>query len=185
MKNINNPGVIENSEIIYKALASETRKEILKRLCDKPSRPVDLSKELEKDRSTIIEHLKTLSQAGLVERMEREGHKWIFYRLSSAGQLLFPNKKKRVLYIAIATLALIGAFLSMFAYVQQPIGVESAAGQYLQKALTVQESRVSVGTQSEDIYLYATGILLMLFAAAALQAIIKRDNELVIPKAKN
>ncbi len=101
---------------IDEVLASDTRREILERLSEKNHRPADLSRELRKDKSTIVEHLEKLRQAGLVERLERDGHKWVFYRLSRDGESFFPNRKRRLVFLAVALLSLAGAMLSLFAY---------------------------------------------------------------------
>lgn len=173
------------SEKVSEALSSETRKKIMRRLMEKPRRPADLSRELEKDRSTIIGHLKVLSDAGLVERTEREGHKWIFYRLSPAGQSLFPNQRRRIIYIAIAVLSLVGAFLSMLAYLEQPApGRMLAAGeQYTQKAVAAPEAEAAEQAPGPNsTYIYAALALLVVFLVAAVQALIRKGDELAAPK---
>jgi len=129
---------MEKEPAVQEVLASETRKDILKRLCERNYRPADLSRELEKDRSTITEHLKALSNAGLVERIERDGHKWIFYKLSNYGQALFPNQRRRVIYMALTFVALFGAMGSLLMHMSQS-GIQGPAqfayGDYSEKGV--------------------------------------------------
>jgi len=68
-----------------KALAADTRLDILKSLGKRRKMPSELSKELSLAPSTIIEHLNRLEEAGLVRR-EETGHKWIYYNLTEKGE---------------------------------------------------------------------------------------------------
>lgn len=176
-------------------LASETRKGILERLSEKNRRPSDLSRELGKDKSTIVEHLEKLRQAGLVERLEREGHKWIFYRLSKNGEAFFPNRKKRVIFIVLAMVSLAGALLSFLAYMGQPFGgisdegaraadmAKQAEGQGALAAAPLQEN-AQPAQPGNEVYLYAAAALLTVFIVAILQFALAKANELAAPKGK-
>ncbi|MDD5337619.1 MAG: winged helix-turn-helix domain-containing protein [Candidatus ainarchaeum sp.] len=197
---------MENEPEVSEVLASETRKDILKRLCERNYRPSDLSRELEKDRSTITEHLKALTDAGLVERIEREGHKWIFYKLSNYGQALFPNQRRRVIYMALTLVAILGAMGSLLMHMESGLGQEitgrQATDAYVQKGAPGSEiisgsavpmalgnysgenaSRVQEGQLADgSVYLYAALAFLVLGLIAAIQLAVKKGNELVIPK---
>lgn len=70
-----------------KALAADTRLEILKSLSKRRKMPSELSKELSLAASTVIEHLNRLEEAGLIRR-EETGHKWIYYQLTDKGESL-------------------------------------------------------------------------------------------------
>lgn len=184
-------------------LESVTRKEILKLLAERNHRPSDLSRELGKDKSTIVEHLEMLRQGGLVERIEREGHKWIFYALSKNGQAYFPNRSKRVIYIAFAMLSLLGALFTFFSYMQ-PLASEqvfnaTAAGNLgeadtlVSKAPSptqqqVQETQPAQTRQfaqpDNSVYLYAGIALMAVFLAAAAQALLLKASEFVPPRMK-
>ncbi|VVC01834.1 Bacterial regulatory protein, arsR family [uncultured archaeon] len=185
------------------ALASDTRKDILKLLAEKNHRPSDLSRELGKDKSTIVEHLETLRQAGLVERIEREGHKWIFYCLSKNGQAYFPNRQKRVIYIAMAMLSLIGAMLTFFAYVQPAAQggiLASGSPETASKDFNAPPAPLRTGqpegapataapgqpaaVPNNDIYLYAGVALLAVFLAALAQALLVKVGEFIPQRAK-
>ena len=126
---MDNPHGIEG-DLEERVLSSDTRKQILKYLAEKNHRPSDLSRELGKDKSTIVQHLDILGSAGLVERIERDGHKWVFYKLSRKAEVLFPNHRRRAAFFIVALFSLLGALMSMSAYVQPMQGfglMESAS----------------------------------------------------------
>jgi len=76
---------------IIKSLSSETRVDILKALAKRRKMPTELAKELGMAPSTIVEHLKELEGAGLVNRQQTQ-HKWIYYELTDKGSELFSPK---------------------------------------------------------------------------------------------
>lgn len=163
-----------------KALASETRKEIMVLLAGKNHRPSDLSRELGKDKSTIVEHLELLREAGLVERIEREGHKWIFYGLSKNGEAYFPNRKKRIIYLALAMLSFIGAIISGFMQIQsqQPQIQESAEALMAAKAVAADEQA------GANAYGYVTVIAALLFLLSITMFARTKENKLVLKTEK-
>lgn len=71
---------------VHKALSSETRIGILNDLSDVERIPTDLSSRLGKSKATISEHLERLVEAGLVEKMEVPGKKFVYYRITSRGK---------------------------------------------------------------------------------------------------
>jgi len=87
-----------------KALAADTRLDILKSLGKRRKTPSELSKELDLATSTVIEHLTKLEEANLVRR-EETGHKWIYYNLTPKGENLvkprYPVQFVLVLSISI------------------------------------------------------------------------------------
>jgi DNA-binding transcriptional ArsR family regulator len=74
-----------------KALAADTRLDILKSLCKRRKMPSELSKEMGLATSTVTEHLNRLEDAGLIRR-EETGHKWIYYNLTEKGSSLVRPK---------------------------------------------------------------------------------------------
>jgi DNA-binding transcriptional ArsR family regulator len=70
-----------------KALAADTRLDILKSLGKRRKMPSELSKELNLATSTVVEHLDKLEEADLIKR-EETGHKWIYYSLTDKGSAL-------------------------------------------------------------------------------------------------
>ena len=67
-----------------KALAADTRIDILKSLQKRRKMPSELAREFNLAPSTITEHLKILESIRLVER-KHTGHKWIYYQLTERG----------------------------------------------------------------------------------------------------
>ncbi|MEM4347960.1 MAG: winged helix-turn-helix domain-containing protein [Candidatus Anstonellaceae archaeon] len=75
-----------------RAFESGTKAEILRQLFEADRIPTDLSARLGKSKSTITEHLEELVREGMVERIERPGKKFVFYRLTSKGRQLLLRK---------------------------------------------------------------------------------------------
>ncbi|MBI4015442.1 MAG: winged helix-turn-helix transcriptional regulator [Candidatus Aenigmarchaeota archaeon] len=91
-----------------KALASESRLNILKNLSERRKMPAELQKSLGLSGSTIIEHLNILEKNSLVKRVET-GHKWVYYELTEKGQSLikprFPTQ-----FVIVLALGVVFAF---------------------------------------------------------------------------
>src|SRR5881296_2166555 len=100
----------------FKALASDVRVGILKRLDTRRETVTDLSNLLSLSKPTLLEHLEKLQSAGLVKRVD-EGRKWIYYELSDKGRkILHPERVAITLVLGLAVaLAAIGAFLVLSA----------------------------------------------------------------------
>lgn len=107
-------------EELFKALVSDTRREIVRTLSNGDRTPTDLSRTLKKSKSTIVEHLEKLMKAGLVEKIERPGHKWVFYSLTRKGESYVSKKSQRlVIILSMVFLSLIGGSLSLVSYLSQ------------------------------------------------------------------
>lgn len=102
-----------------KALAADTRLEILKSLSNRRKTPSELSKELKLAVSTITEHLNKLEKAGLINRKDT-GHKWIYYELTSKGSSLVKPRYP-VEFVLMLSLGLIFIFLGVFRYFSIPM----------------------------------------------------------------
>src|SRR5207245_7251314 len=86
----------------FKALASDVRVGILKRLDVRRETVTDLSGLLNLSKPTLLEHLEKLQAAGLVKRID-EGRKWIYYALSDKGRkILHPERAAITLALAAA-----------------------------------------------------------------------------------
>ena len=99
----------------FRALASDVRVEILKRLDARRETVTDLSTLLTLSKPTLLEHLEKLQSAGLVKRVD-EGRKWIYYALTDKGRkILHPERVAITLALASAVvLVAIGAFYGLF-----------------------------------------------------------------------
>jgi DNA-binding transcriptional ArsR family regulator len=110
----------------FKALASETRLDILKALDGKKMGLTAISNVTKLHKVTLHEHLEKLTEAGLVKRDEREGHKWVYYRLSWKGEsLLHPENTKIVVMFTSTFIALSIGVISLIHVAQELLGTES------------------------------------------------------------
>jgi DNA-binding transcriptional ArsR family regulator len=100
------------SKDLMKAVSAETRTEILKALENRQMTASELSRYLDKHVTTVAEHLELLHNSKLVERIERPGRKWIYYKLSNVGkQMLHPQPYRIILVLTLSFLTLgIGAY---------------------------------------------------------------------------
>jgi len=101
----------------FKALASDTRLDILRTLDGKKMTVTELSNETKMNKATLHEHLNKLQTVGLIKRLEREGHKWVYYKLSWKGSsLLHPENNRIVVMFSATFLVLITAIASIGTY---------------------------------------------------------------------
>jgi len=99
------------SQSLLKTLTVDTRTDILKFLDDRPMTASELSRKLGKHVTTISEHLKNLQKSDLIERVERPGRKWIYYRLTKPGQrVLHPESYRWVFILSVTFICFIGGF---------------------------------------------------------------------------
>ena len=76
----------------FRALASEVRVEVLKKLDERRMTVTDLANVLQLSKPTLLEHLEKLQAADLVKRID-EGRKWIYYELTGRGKkILHPER---------------------------------------------------------------------------------------------
>ncbi len=118
------------SKTLLKSMLVETRANILKALQERQMTASELSRALNKHVTTIAEHLDYLKGSNLVERVERPGRKWVYYRLTKSGQVVLSPKpyQKIVFMLAISFLTL---FLGIFSLQFQSLGqIGVLAGQF-------------------------------------------------------
>jgi DNA-binding transcriptional ArsR family regulator len=109
----------------FKALASDTRIEILKRLDHSQRTVTDLANELHVNKSAVYKHLSRLLDAGLVKKVE-DNRKWVYYRLSMKGaNLLHPERVQIALMLSASLLALSLAVYNVYLYA---VGTVATAG---------------------------------------------------------
>lgn len=77
---------------VERLLQNETRKGIMNELSVADKIPTDLSNRLGKSKAAIVEHLAELMEAGLVERLETPGKKFVYYRLTQKGRQILLRK---------------------------------------------------------------------------------------------
>jgi DNA-binding transcriptional ArsR family regulator len=158
------PSTITLDRESFKALASEVRVDILKKLDERRQTVTDLSALLSLSKPTLLEHLEKLQAAGLVKRID-EGRKWIYYELSQKGKkLLHPEKVAIVLALSGAgVLAAIGGFL-LLAVASGGLIAGPAAGPSNATALPYGRGSSFLGTADPII---AGGVVALILAAVA------------------
>ena len=104
---------------MFKALASETRLDILKTLDGKKLGLNEISNKINLNKATLHEHLSKLNEAGLVKRKERPGHKWVYYKLTWKGEsLLHPENTRIVVMFSITFIAFFSGIINLVNYVK-------------------------------------------------------------------
>lgn len=115
------PKVTLNRDM-FKALASDTRLDILRVLDGKKMGLNDISKATKLNKATLHEHLTKLHEAGLVNRHERDGHKWVYYDLSWKGEsLLHPENTRIVVMFATTFFLLVVGIFQMVLFLKGKI----------------------------------------------------------------
>lgn len=106
----------------FKALASETRLNILKVLDGKTLGLNEISNATNLNKATLHEHLNKLNEAGLVKRKEREGHKWVYYELTWKGScLIHPDNTKIVILFSATILAFFAGIVQVALFFKSTI----------------------------------------------------------------
>lgn len=122
----------------FKALASDTRLDILKVLDGKHMSLKDISSATNLNKATLHEHLCKLNEAGLVKRKERDGHKWVYYKLTWKGECLLHPENTKIVVLFCST------FLTLFVGIVQLVNY--AKGVVVGKAYTI------LGSDTTAIY---------------------------------
>jgi len=123
----------------FKALASETRVEILKLLDGTQKTVSDLARELDMNKATMFQHLEQLVEVGLVKKDSEEDRattikeapneapvsgppkKWVYYRLSWKGKnVLHPERVKIAIMLSIVAVSCLLALVVYAAVLQGP-----------------------------------------------------------------
>ena len=104
----------------FKALSSDTRVDILKSLDGKKMGLNELCKETQLTKATLHEHLTKLIQAELIKKNQRDGHKWVYYKLTWKGSsLLHPENTRVMLLFTTTIIALSAAITGFFLHLQR------------------------------------------------------------------
>ncbi len=93
---------------VLKVLSTDTRMDILKILKDGKRMPSFVAKKLGKSDATIIEHLHTMMDAGLVQKTAAPGKKWVFYSLTDRGMGIASSKPRQLVIILSTSLLAFG-----------------------------------------------------------------------------
>ena len=141
----------------FKALASETRHKILRALDGKRLSLNDIARNTNLHKMTLHEHLVKLVETGYVKRYEREGHKWVYYKLSRKGvSLLHPRKSKVIIIFSITIIvcmSIVGANILLNILI--PLDIQSMESEFegIKIEVTTDKEVYSVG---EDVVVSVT-----------------------------
>ncbi len=150
-----------------KALASDTRVNILKALAERRKMPAELSREFSLAASTVVEHLKFLEEAGLVEK-KHTGHKWIYYELTSKGRNIAAPKfpVNMILILSIGIILSIFSFSNIFV-AQGPAFAASKEISGVAASAPADLAKTAVSMPAETNWIFAVlfvfGLILVIF----------------------
>ena len=100
---------------VFKALASDTRLEILKALDVRQKTVTELAKELELNKATVFEHLEKLEAVGLIQKLDNEDRKWVYWQLTWTGRrLLHPEKITLAILLSTSGAALLAGIAALW-----------------------------------------------------------------------
>lgn len=106
---------------VFKALASDTRLDILKALDERQKTVTELARELELNKATVFEHLEKLATVGLIQKLE-DDRKWVYWQLSWTGRrLLHPEKITLAILLSTALGTLLTAFAAFTLYLRSSL----------------------------------------------------------------
>lgn len=96
-----------------RALSSPTRIRILSQSLKSEATTTQLSREIDKSKSTVSSHLETLVNSGLLEKDEEDGRKRVVYRPTKKAEAIVQGKQRKVRFsVASSTVStLIGVAL--------------------------------------------------------------------------
>jgi len=79
----------------------------------------EIAKVSNLNKATLHEHLTKLHEAGLIKRTERDGHKWVYYKLTWKGEsLLHPENAKIVVLFTTTFVALWLGIIQLIWYIK-------------------------------------------------------------------
>src|ERR1051325_3459848 len=117
----------------FKALASDTRLDILKALDVRQKTVTELAKELDLNKATVFEHLEKLAAVNLIQKLEDERsedgedapqrvRKWVYWQLTWTGRrLLHPEKITLALALSSAGASLVTALVAAFLWLRSSV----------------------------------------------------------------
>ena len=89
---------------MIRALASEMRIDILRKIDSGSMTLSKLTDELNISKSTVHEHLTILIESGLVKKVNRD-NKWVYYELTDKGtEILHPRKMTKIIVLLSAAI---------------------------------------------------------------------------------
>jgi DNA-binding transcriptional ArsR family regulator len=104
------------------ALASSTRRNILKKITLRPMTVSELARELTINKSAIFSHLLILQNADLISRRDN-GNEFVYYELTDKGEHITrrDENSKFVIYLTASGLAFIAGVITIFLSIENYI----------------------------------------------------------------
>ena len=102
-----------------RALASETRSDIIKTIDSGSTTLRELADKLNISKSTVHEHLTILIESGLVKKVNKD-NKWVCYELTGKGtKILHPHKKTKIIVLlSSAILSFVVGIVGLYRFVR-------------------------------------------------------------------
>lgn len=149
-----------------RVLAVDTRVEILKQLKERRKMPSELSKTLGKNKSTISEHLKILSNAGLVQKTP-QGKKWVYYSLTDKGRTITTEKPvEAMVVLALAMLSFIAGLYNIFSFYSAPVAEPYAAPAAKEIGPAIPETATAIVVPNYTLLYFGAAFIIIGVAAA-------------------
>lgn len=117
-----------------KALASDTRLDILKRLDERQKTVTELARDLSLNKATVFEHCERLLGADLIQKIE-DDRKWVYYQLSWKGRRILHPERMTIALLLSTSLGAVVAAAVAFALFWRTRAPGSGSGA-AEKALT-------------------------------------------------
>ena len=111
----------------FKALASDTRLDILRALDGKKLSLKDICTITTLNKATLHVHLTKLLDAGFIKKKERDGHKWVYYKLTWKGEsLLHPENTRIVIMFSVTFFTLFCGIIQLINFARgKVVGIAS------------------------------------------------------------
>ena len=133
-----------------KALASDSRLGILKALDGKKLSLNNISEITKLNKATLHVHLSKLLEAEFIKKNEREGHKWVYYKLTWKGECLLHPENTRI--VVLFSIAFVSFFVGVIQLLNFAKGTIVGFAQTLPNAETTQIFAVPKGAGTALFY---------------------------------
>src|SRR5438874_13269681 len=137
---------------LLKVLAADSRRDILRLLKQRRMTLTEMSTQMGLKKATVLEHLKKLTDSGLIKRMEDE-RLWVYYELTRQGsRIVNPGRTRFYLIMSATAVAglLIGGMLVAALVHQAPhiLNAPSSSSSAPQVAQTSPAAGASIGAHT-------------------------------------
>jgi DNA-binding transcriptional ArsR family regulator len=157
---------------VFKALASDTRLDILKRLDVRQKTVTELAKEMDLNKATVFEHLEKLAAVNLIQKVAEDAErKWVYWQLTWTGRrLLHPETITLAILLSTALGSVLTAAAAYVLWLRANLPTTQApeAGGMSIRAAPIEE--VPIEPSSADPLLVVIAICLGLLTLALVSA---------------